>query len=126
MSGNGVVAVPDGGVEVVGGARRRRFTDAFKRRVLDEVEQARPGEIGLILRREGLYSSQLAAWRRWRSGMSKKPESKQTVPRAEFERVVKENATLKLKLRKAELMLDLQKKAAEVLRDLDESAGSDS
>lgn len=58
--------------------------------------------------------------------MSKKPESKQTVPRAEFERVVKENATLKLKLRKAELMLDLQKKAAEVLRDLDESAGSDS
>jgi hypothetical protein len=58
--------------------------------------------------------------------MTKKPGSKQVVPRAEFERVVKENAKLKLKLRKAEAMLDLQKKAAEVLRDLDESNESDS
>jgi len=126
MSENGVMGVADVGVEVVGAARRRRFTDAFKRRILDEVERARPGEIGLILRREGLYSSQLAKWRSWRSGMTKKPESKQVVARAEFERVVKENAKLKLKLRKAEAMLDLQKKAAEVLRELDESNEGDS
>jgi len=118
--------VVPGSVEVAGVARRRRFSDAFKRRVLEEVDRARPGEIGLILRREGLYSSQLAEWRRWRSGMAKQPGSKQTVPRAEFERVVKENAQLKLKLRKAEAMLELQKKAAALLSSLDETAGSDS
>jgi len=126
MLANGVVAVPDASVEVVGTAHRRRFTDAFKRRILDEVDRARTGEIGLILRREGLYSSQLAKWRSWRSGMPQKSGSKQSVPRAEFERVVKENAQLKLKLRKAEAMLSLQKKAAEVLRELDESNESDS
>jgi transposase-like protein len=126
MSENGVLGVADGGVEVVGVARRRRFTDAFKRRILDEVERARPGEIGLILRREGLYSSQLAKWRNGRSGMTKKTGSKQNVPRTEFERVVKENATLKLKLRKAEAMLALQKKAAEILGYDDETSGSDS
>lgn len=126
MSENGVMGVADAGVEVVGVARRRRFTDAFKRRILDEVERARPGEIGLILRREGLYSSQLAKWRSWRSRMTKKPGPKQSVPRTEFERVVKENAQLKLKLRKAEAMLALQKKAAELLGYDESSDGSDS
>lgn len=126
MSGNAVSTVGSGSVEVVGAARRRRFTDAFKRRILAEVDRARPGEIGLILRREGLYSSQLTQWRTGRNGMTKKQKSKATVSRAEFERVVKENAKLKLKLRKAEAMLDLQKKAAEILRSEDESDGSDS
>jgi transposase-like protein len=68
MSGNRVLETTSDSVEVVGTGRRRRFTEAFKRRILDEVERARPGEIGLILRREGLYSSQLAAWRPWRTG----------------------------------------------------------
>ena len=126
MSENGSVTVAPSSVEVVGMARRRRFTDGFKRRSLEEVDRARAGGIGLILRREGLYSSQLAAWRHWRSGMTKKPGPKQTVPRAEFERVVKENAKLKLQLRKAEAMLALQKKAAELLACDDESGGSDS
>jgi hypothetical protein len=58
--------------------------------------------------------------------MTRKDGRKATVSRAEFERVVKENAKLKLKLRKAEAMLDLQKKAAEILADDDESDGSDS
>lgn len=126
MSGNGVSAAPVDRVEVVAVARRRTFTEAFKRRVLAETDRARPGEIGLILRREGLYSSQLADWRRWRSGMTKKRGTKREVSRAEFERVVKENAQLKLKLRKAEAMLELQKKAAEILKSLSESSGSDS
>lgn len=126
MSENGSVAVAPGGVEVVGTAGRRRFTDGFKRRILDEVDRARPGEIGLILRREGLYSSQLTKWRNGRSGMTKKDGRKATVSRAEFERVVKENAKLKLKLRKAEAMLDLQKKAAAILACDAETDGSDS
>ena len=58
--------------------------------------------------------------------MTKKPRPKAMVARAEFERVVKENAKLKLKLRKAEAMLELQKKAAELLASDDESDGSDS
>lgn len=117
MLENGSVREAPASVEVVGVARRRRFTDAFKRRVLEEVDRAGSGEIGLILRREGLYSSQLADWRRWRSGMTKKRASKGEVSRAEFERLVKENGQLKLKLRKAEAMLELQKKRRRLSRN---------
>lgn len=115
-------------VEVVGVAGRRRFTAAYKRRILDEVVRAGRGEIGLILRREGLYSSQLSQWRDWRNGMtSKKKDSGLTNElKTEVQRLEKENARLKLKLRKAEAMLDLQKKAAEILSYDDESEGSDS
>ncbi len=128
MSGNGILEVSSGSVEVVGTARRRSFTDAFKRRLLDEVERARPGEIGLILRREGLYSSQLAKWRTWRSGMAQAKKRRQPADdlRTENQRLVKENARLQLKLRKAEAMLELQKKAAEILGYDNESDGSDS
>jgi len=58
-------------VEVAAVAQRRAFTAEYKRRVLDEVDRAGPGETGLILRREGLYSSHLSNWRRWRKGMSR-------------------------------------------------------
>jgi transposase-like protein len=114
------------GVEVVGVAQRRRFPAAYKRRILDEVDRAGHGEIGLILRREGLYSSQLSKWRDWRNGMTSKKKGSQKTSeiRAENQRLQKENARLKLKLRKAEAMLDLQKKAAEILRYDDETAES--
>lgn len=128
MAGNGVEDVAGGSVEVVGAGRRRVFTEAFKRRIVAEAERARPGEIGLILRREGLYSSQLAQWRQGRSGMgdTKKLRTGMDHLRAENGRLVKENERLKLKLRKAEAMLELQKKAAEILHAMDESSGSDS
>ncbi len=114
-------------VEVASVAQRRRFTAEFKRRILDEVGRAGPGEIGLILRREGLYSSQLSKWRVWRNGMPKKKDSGKTNElKTEVQRLQKENARLKLKLRKAEAMLDLQKKAAEILSYDDESERSDS
>jgi len=54
-----VGTTPQSSVEVVGVAVRRRFTAAYKRRILDEVGRSGRGEIGLILRREGLYSSQM-------------------------------------------------------------------
>lgn len=109
-------------------ARRRQFTGEYKRRVLDEVDRARPGEIGLILRREGLYSSQLASWRKWRSGMTtqKKHSGKDVIDLAAYQRLEKENAKLKLKLRKAEAMLELQKKALALLDEIEPSDGSDS
>lgn len=128
MSEQGVLqragsSVSGAGAEVVGVARRRSFSGEFKRRILDEVDRARPGEIGLILRREGLYSSQLAIWRDWRKGMTSKKKGAQGVSdlRAENQRLQKENARLKLKLRKADAMLELQKKAAEILSYDDET-----
>lgn len=123
-----VGTTPQSSVEVVGVANRRRFTAEYKRRILDEAGRAGHGEIGLILRREGLYSSQLSQWRDWRNGMtSKKKNSGLTNElRTENQRLEKENARLKLRLRKAEAMLDLQKKAAEILSYDDESERSDS
>src|SRR3972149_11146958 len=51
-------------IEVVAKAQRRRFAVAYKRRVLQEAARCtKPGEVGALLRREGLYSSHLAAWR---------------------------------------------------------------
>ena len=113
--------------EVVGVAKRRMFSAAYKRRILEEADRARPGEIGLILRREGLYSSHLAVWRKVRSGMaSKKKTGEDVVDVAAYRRLEKENATLKLKLRRAEAMLELQKKAHEILGYDDETESSNS
>ncbi len=122
-----VGVAPQSNVEVVGVAGRRRFTSDYKRRILDEVGRAGRGEIGLILRREGLYSSQLSQWRDWRNGMTSKKKGSQKTSelKAENQRLEKENARLKLKLRKAEAMLDLQKKAAEILNFDDEGERSD-
>jgi transposase-like protein len=120
-------SIPQSVVEVVVVAQRRRFPAAYKRRILDEVDRAGHGEIGLILRREGLYSSQLSQWRDWRNGMTSKKKGSQKTSelKAENQRLEKENARLKLKLRKAEAMLDLQKKAAEILNFDDEGERSD-
>ena len=121
--------IPRSGVEVVVVAQRRRFTSSYKRRILDEVGRAGRGEIGLILRREGLYSSQLSQWRDWRNKMTSKKKKDSGLTnelKTEVQRLEKENARLKLKLRKAEAMLDLQKKAAEILNYDDESERSDS
>ena len=131
MSGNGIKELErparvGSATEVVSVARRRSFSDAFKRRLLDEVDRARPGEIGLILRREGLYSSQLTQWRDWRNGVmaTKKGTQGSRDLRVENQRLEKENARLKLRLRKAAAMLELQKKAAEILGYDDETSGS--
>ena len=114
-------------VEVVAVARRRAFTAEYKRRVLDEADRAGPGETGLILRREGLYSSHLSNWRRWRKGMSRKKTAKKTDGKsAELKRLEKELAKVKLKLAKAEAMLELQKKAAAIWDLADEQSETDS
>lgn len=109
-------------------ACRRRFSGEYKRRILAEVDRARPGEIGLILRREGLYSSQLSKWRQWRSGMTTRKQNggKDMIELASYRQLEKENAKLKLKLRKAEAMLELQKKALALLDEDEPSDGSSS
>lgn len=104
---------------------RRRFTAAYKLRVLKAAEQcSQPGEIGALLRREGLYSSHLSTWRRQRDegtlqGLSPKKrgrKAKPADPAAErIAQLEKENLRLKQHLRKAEIIIEAQKKISEIL-----------
>jgi transposase-like protein len=104
-------------------ATRRRFSSEFKLQVLREADQCGPGELGALLRRHGLYSSHLSVWRRerdlgGRERLSKtrgrKPaERNPLAPRlAQAEREVRR---LQGKLKKAELIIDIQKKVAALL-----------
>ncbi len=93
----------------------RRFPSEYKLRILDEYDRCtKPGDRGLILRREGLYSSHVANWRRWRRRTypdhpeSKKPPTA-SQQKHETARLMRENARLQLKLEHAEKMLGLQK-----------------
>ena len=118
---NGNATLPN--PEVALKPERRRFTKAYKLDILSQVEACSAvGQIGALLRREGLYSSYLGSWRLQRSqGLldnsatkkrTAKPTNHQAVRVSQLER---ENARLKARLRQAELILDIQKKASEIL-----------
>ena len=102
--------------------KRRRFTADYKLRILREADACRgDGDIGALLRREGLYSSHLSAWRRQRDeialkGLSSRKrgrKARRVDPRVrELER---ENAQLRRRLKKTETILEIQKKASELL-----------
>jgi transposase-like protein len=104
---------------------RRRFTAAYKLRILEEADQCnQPGGIGALLRREGLYSSNLTAWRRQRDqgalqGLNPKKRGRKAIPEdPSAERISKlerENQRLKNQLRKAEIIIEAQKKISEIL-----------
>lgn len=108
--------------EVVQKAERRRFTVEYKRRIALEAEScSEPGEIGALLRREGLYSSVLQRWRRQlreeplASSKKSSTNGKQN-PAQELARLQRENEQLKEKLRQAELIIDVQKKVSEMMQ----------
>ena len=112
--------------------KRRRFSAEYKLRILEEADRCtKPGELGLLLRREGLYSSHLAAWRRWRRRAhpehpeSQKPPTESQL-RHELARSQREVARLRLKLEHAEKLAALQKKFTELLeaQESDEIDGS--
>jgi transposase-like protein len=116
--------VPD--PEVPEKALRRRFTPAYKLRILEEAQQCtKPGQLGALLRREGLYSSNLTLWRRqMQEGLVPKkrgPVAHKTDPRtrriAELER---DNEKLARKLKQAELIIEVQKKVADLLKGSNE------
>lgn len=108
--------------EVVEKATRRRFTAEYKRRIALEAEQCdQPGEIGALLRREGLYSSVVARWRRQLreeplSSSKKSGKKRKLTPAQEVARLQRENDRLKEKLRQAELIIDVQKKVSEMMQ----------
>ena len=111
--------------EVVAKARRRRFTAAEKLRVLKEADRCtKSGEVSGLLRREGLYSSHLSAWREARKrgelagltprarGPKAKPVDARDRKLAELER---ENRRLSARLERAEGLIAVQKKVAQIL-----------
>jgi transposase len=111
--------------EVVADARRRTFTAEYKLRILAEADAAaaQPGAIGALQRREGLYSSHLVTWRRERQvGMLKGltphrrgPKSKRNPQEEEMQKLRRENQRLTEELRKAEIIIDVQKKVGTLL-----------
>jgi len=102
---------------------RRRFDVATKLRILREADRCERGGIGAVLRREGIYSSSLVRWRRELDTVAKdhlvKKRGPKTLPvnplAAENQRLQKALARAEARLKKAELVIDLQKKVAKLL-----------
>jgi transposase-like protein len=104
-------------------ATRRRFTAAYKRKIGEEAAQCAHGEIGALLRREGLYSSYLTKWREENKAgiLSEKARGPRTnLNAAEVKRLERENARLKRKLEQAEAIIEAQKKLARLLESQQE------
>lgn len=103
---------------------RRSFSAAFKRRILQEADKCKSGELGALLRREGLYYSNITKWRQQRdsgelSGLGPKQRGRKPNPDKplikENERLRRENMRLEKRLRQAETIIDVQKKLCDVL-----------
>ena len=111
--------------EVVATARRRQFTSGDKRRILDAADRCtQPGEIGALLRKEGIYSSHLTTWRRQRAAderaaLAPQKRGRKTDPaQTEDRRVLQltqENDRLRRKLAQANAIIDVQKKLCALL-----------
>ena len=118
-------ALPRPDPEVVADAKRRTFTGEYKLRILAEADAAaaQPGAIGALLRREGLYSSHLVTWRRERqTGMLKGltphkrgPKPKRNPQDEEIQKLRRENQRITEELRKAQIVIEVQKKVGSLL-----------
>lgn len=116
-------AVPD--PEVLDRPKRRTFTAEYKLRILRELDAiTEPGQVGEVLRREGLYSSHIVDWRRKREagelqGLAAKKQGRPAKSRNPLEPRVAElerkNARLEEELRKARIIIEVQKKVSEML-----------
>jgi transposase-like protein len=115
MSENGRRATP----EVQPKPERRRFSAEYKRQIVMEAERCQHGELGSLLRREGLTYAQIG---KWRSAHAEGTLGKQRGPvanpnRAEMRRLEAENMRLKRQLERAELIIDAPKKLARLLEE---------
>ena len=115
--------------------KRRRFTAEYKLRIVREADACkRDGDLGALLRREGLYSSHLTVWRRQldeiaEAGLkARKRGSKGKAVDPRVKKLESENARLKRRLEEAETIIAFQKKLSELLRiplKPNDSGGSD-
>lgn len=108
--------------EVTEKATRRRFTLAYKERILAEADRCTgKGELGELLRREGLYSSSLSRWRRQRESGTLAPHQRGRKPNPnrqesrELAKLKRDHARLTERLRQAELIIEVQKKVSEMM-----------
>ncbi len=119
----GNLGVPD--PEVAEKKSRRKFTAKYKLRILKEADSCTgAGQLGALLRREGLYSSNLTTWRRqWEKGLlnalAPKKRGRKKSPKNPLAdhvaRLEKENRRLRDKLTKAQIIIDVQKKVSQIL-----------
>jgi transposase-like protein len=126
---DGVVDEPDPAAR----PRRRSFTAEYKARILDEYDALPVGtsERGGLLRREGLYSSHLAEWRKAREvgardALAPRAKPRRSAEQVELERVRRRNERLEAELARTRLALEITGKAHALLELLSESADSDS
>jgi transposase len=125
--------IPD--PEVVPTAKRRRFTTQEKVRILKEADACtEPGELGALLRREGIYSSYLSRWRRERDrGELQALSPKRRGPKSaagngltkELAKLQRENERLRGRLAQAEAIMEAQKKLSELLGLSPRETGND-
>jgi transposase-like protein len=109
--------------EVLPRAERRQYTGQYKLRILEEVDRCTErGQIGALLRREGLYSSHLSKWRQQRAegqlqalSPHQRGRKAQEVGLEELGRLQRENERLRARLEQAELIIDVQKKLSRLL-----------
>jgi transposase-like protein len=109
--------------EVLPRAERRQFTGQYKLHILEEVDRCTErGQVGALLRREGLYSSHLSKWRQQRAAGQlqalsphKRGRKAAEVGAEELARLLRENERLRARLEQAELIIDVQKKLSRLL-----------
>ena len=109
--------------EIAPKPKRRSFTAAYKADIVAKANACtKPGEVGELLRREGLYSSHLTEWRKAAKagtikalGRKRGPKKKRTAAELRAEKAEREVAALRKKLQYAEEVIDLQKKLSELL-----------
>jgi transposase len=104
-------------------AKRRQYTGQYKLRILEEVDRCTErGQIGALLRREGLYSSHLSKWRQQRAegqlqalSPHKRGRKAQGAEVEELVQLQRENERLRARLEQAEMIIDVQKKLSRLL-----------
>ena len=119
---NGKVSEEKPETEVVPKAQRRQYSSEYKERILAEIDACtQSGEVGAILRREGLYYQIISKWRQQRkrkgqAGLSPQRRGpKVDLQAAEIARLQRENERLRQRLEQAELIIEVQKKVSQIL-----------
>ena len=108
--------------EVVSKPQLRRYTAVYKMKILQEYDACeQPGEKGALLRREGIFSSNISTWRRQYNqggvdGLSEIKRGPQVDPQTKENKMLRqENERLKKRLQQAELIIEVQKKVSQIL-----------
>jgi len=126
-----VQAPPPPNPEVVPIARRRRFSSREKARILDAAAACKEqGQLGALLRKEGIYASHLSKWRKalrqsGRAGLGDKRRGPKPDPALQLQKLQRQNLVLQERLVRAETIIDIQKKVSTLLGLSLPSAGDD-